>query len=216
MHVQALQAGSKLHYDFYEEQDGNEAAGGVRVIDLKQVDKYLESEHEILFQLVKQFNVPEKQRCAAQHITCLDHCYTSFREHSRYKNDQTYATRYISFSRCAFIHVTGNQHRQLELQVVCLSARNQEDRFLPASTWQCSVREQHIEGELAWCRFQLLTRISAARNFATLQGRRHTAAVRLLALFALFLCNPSTEALTEFYAAEPDFVQVSICMQVLT
>ena len=56
-------------------------------------------------------------------------------------------------------------------------------------------------------RFQLLTRISAARDFATLQGRRHTAAVRLLALHALFLCNPTPEALTEFYAAEPDFVQ---------
>ena len=87
MHVQALQAGSKLHYDFYEEQDGNKAAGGVRVIDLKQVDKYMESEHEILFQLVKQFNVPEKQRCAPQHTTCLHHCYTSFREPSRSKND---------------------------------------------------------------------------------------------------------------------------------
>ena len=58
-----------------------------------------------------------------------------------------------------------------------------------------------------WHRFQLLTRISAGRSFSTLQGRRHTAAVRLLALHALFLCNPSPEALTEFYAAEPDFVQ---------
>ena len=60
----------------------------------------------------------------------------------------------------------------------------------------------------AWHRFQLLTRISAARNFATLQGRRHTAAVRLLALHALFLANPSPEALGDFYTAEPDFVQV--------
>ena len=58
-----------------------------------------------------------------------------------------------------------------------------------------------------WHRFQLLTRISAARSFATLRGRQHTAAVRLLALHALFLCNPSPEALSEFYAAEPDFVQ---------
>ena len=64
--VQALQAGSRLHYEFYEEQDGNETAGGVRVIDLKGVDKYAESEHEILFQLVKQFNVPEKLRYAPQ------------------------------------------------------------------------------------------------------------------------------------------------------
>ena len=60
--MQALQAGSRLHYEFYEEQDGGETAGGVRVIDLKRVDKYAESEHEILFQLVKQFNVPEKLR----------------------------------------------------------------------------------------------------------------------------------------------------------
>ena len=30
--------------------------------------------------------------------------------------------------------------------------------------------------------------------------------MRLLALHALFLCNPTPEALTEFYAAEPDFV----------
>ena len=66
--VQALQAGSRLHYEFYEEQDGNETAGGVRVIDLKRVDKYAESEHEILFQLVKQFNVPEKLRYAPQRI----------------------------------------------------------------------------------------------------------------------------------------------------
>ena len=67
MAVQALQAGSRLHYEFYEEQDGSETAGGVRVIDLKGVDKYAESEHEILFQLVKQFNVPEKLRYAPQH-----------------------------------------------------------------------------------------------------------------------------------------------------
>ena len=46
-------------------------AGGVRVIDLKRVDKYKESEHEILFQLVKQFNVPEKLRCASQRISEL-------------------------------------------------------------------------------------------------------------------------------------------------
>ena len=39
--------------------------GGVRVIDLKRVDRYPEAEHEILFQLVKQFNVPEKLRCVS-------------------------------------------------------------------------------------------------------------------------------------------------------
>ena len=64
--AQALQAGSRLHYEFYEEHGGNETAGGVRVINLKRVDKYAESEHEILFQLVKQFNVPEKLRYASQ------------------------------------------------------------------------------------------------------------------------------------------------------
>ena len=61
--VQAISAGSRLHYEFYEEQEGSEMVGGVRVIDLKRVDRYSESEHEILFQLVKQFNVPEKLRC---------------------------------------------------------------------------------------------------------------------------------------------------------
>ena len=61
--MQAVPAGSRLHFEFYE-QEGGDTAGGVRVIDLKRVDKYTESEHEILFQLVKQFNVPENLRCA--------------------------------------------------------------------------------------------------------------------------------------------------------
>lgn len=68
--------------------------------------------------------------------------------------------------------------------------------------------ERGLTCRSAWRRFQLLTRISAARSFAGLQGRRHTAAVRLLALHALFLANPSPEALGDFYTAEPDFVQV--------
>ena len=59
--MQAVPAGSRLHFEFYK-QDGSETAGSVRVIDLKRVDKYAESEHEILFQLVEQFNVPEKLR----------------------------------------------------------------------------------------------------------------------------------------------------------
>ena len=63
--VQAIPAGSRLHYEFYEEQEGSEVVGGVRVIDLKRVDRYPEAEHEILFQLVKQFNVPEKLRCVS-------------------------------------------------------------------------------------------------------------------------------------------------------
>ena len=70
--MQAVPAGSRLHFEFYE-QDGGDTAGGVRVIDLKRVDKYAESEHEILFQLVKQFNVPENLRCAVRvpHRACL-------------------------------------------------------------------------------------------------------------------------------------------------
>ena len=63
--VQAISAGSRLHYEFYEEQEGSEMVGGVRVIDLKRVDRYPESEHDILFQLTKQFNVPEKLRCVS-------------------------------------------------------------------------------------------------------------------------------------------------------
>ena len=73
---------------------------------------------------------------------------------------------------------------------------------------KCRCSEGGLTCRFAWHRFQLLTRISAARNFATLQGRRHTAVVRLLALHALFLANPSPEALGDFYTAEPDFVQV--------
>ena len=63
--MQAISAGSRLHYEFYEEGEGSEMGGGVRVIDLKRVDRYPESEHEILFQLVKQFNVPKKLRCVS-------------------------------------------------------------------------------------------------------------------------------------------------------
>ena len=68
--LQAISAGSRLHYEFYEEQEGSEMVGGVRVIDLKRVDRYPESEHEILFQLVKQFNVPEELRCGSNITPC--------------------------------------------------------------------------------------------------------------------------------------------------
>jgi E3 ubiquitin-protein ligase HUWE1 len=56
-------------------------------------------------------------------------------------------------------------------------------------------------------RFQLLTRVRVARRFASLEGRRHLARVRLLAFYVLFQSNPAPEALAEYYGAEPEFVQ---------
>ncbi len=44
------------------------------------------------------------------------------------------------------------------------------------------------------CRFPLLTRITVARNFSLLEGRRNLARLRLLSLHILFQCNPSAEA----------------------
>ena len=56
------------------------------------------------------------------------------------------------------------------------------------------------------CRFPLLTRITVARNFSLLEGRRNLARLRLLSLHILFQCNPSAEAVAEFYSQEPEFV----------
>ena len=96
--------------------------------------------------------------------------------------------------------------RDAHLQPIGCYAKERRDHSSLASQ-KPAAAAVHPDMASAWRRFQLLTRISAARSFATLPGRRHTAAVRLLALHALFLCNPPPEALGEFYAAEPDFVQ---------
>lgn len=45
-----------------------------------------------------------------------------------------------------------------------------------------------------------------ARNFSSLEGRRHLARLRLLSLHILFQCNPSAEVVADFYSQEPEFV----------
>ncbi len=53
-----------------------------------------------------------------------------------------------------------------------------------------------------------------ARKFGTLEGRRHLARLRLLSLHILFQCNPSPEAVAEFYSQEPEFVSDLVCLLV--
>ena len=64
------------------------------------------------------------------------------------------------------------------------------------------------------CRFPLLARITVARKFGTLEGRRHLARLRLLSLHILFQCNPSPDAVAEFYSQEPEFVSDLVCLLV--
>ncbi|CAL8470977.1 g10519 [Coccomyxa elongata] len=115
-----LALGTTLNFPFYLDPSNTSQSepetSGARIINLQHVDKYVESEHDILRQLVERFAVPEKLR------------------------------------------------------------------------------------------FTLLTRITVARNFSSLEGRRHLARLRLLSLHILFQCNPSAEAVADFYSQEPEFV----------
>ncbi|KAK9830284.1 hypothetical protein WJX72_010812 [[Myrmecia] bisecta] len=66
---QGLPLATSLHFEFYEEGKDDAAAagsraGGQKVISLQGVDKYPESEQEILRQLVKRCNVPVRLRFA--------------------------------------------------------------------------------------------------------------------------------------------------------
>ena len=52
-------------------------------------------------------------------------------------------------------------------------------------------------------RFSLLSRIRAARSFASLEGRRTYMAIRLLAFTILVQSSPDYEELSTFFAIEP-------------
>ncbi len=64
--LQILALGTTLNFQFYTDPtnaDQSEAeTSGARVINLQHVDKYKESEHDILRQLVERFAVPQKLR----------------------------------------------------------------------------------------------------------------------------------------------------------
>lgn len=67
--LQCLSLGTTLNFQFYADAsdagkapaDGSEPSG-LRVINLQHLDRYQESEHDILRQLVQRFAVPEKLR----------------------------------------------------------------------------------------------------------------------------------------------------------
>jgi hypothetical protein len=84
--MQGHEKGSTLHFEFYIDSatDGSKPSdarpndGGSQVIHIPEVNKLMESEHEILRQLVERFNVPETLRClflnAATALLSLLYC----------------------------------------------------------------------------------------------------------------------------------------------
>jgi hypothetical protein len=73
IHSQALPKATTLSFEFYREEDGAGASSGGAAgagssgagkvtITVPHVDRLQESDHEILRELVKLFNVPEQHR----------------------------------------------------------------------------------------------------------------------------------------------------------
>ena len=72
--MQSVALGTSLHFEFYEElppadsSPGNAPVqGGLRAIDLPRLDRYPESELEILAQLCARFAVPQALRWGHMH-----------------------------------------------------------------------------------------------------------------------------------------------------
>ena len=69
-HLQGIQKATQLHFSFYmsstqaarEDQIGLDSAGQLVTIDLADVHRMQQSEHELLRQLVQQFHVPKYLR----------------------------------------------------------------------------------------------------------------------------------------------------------
>ncbi|KAK3268281.1 E3 ubiquitin-protein ligase upl1 [Cymbomonas tetramitiformis] len=61
-------------------------------------------------------------------------------------------------------------------------------------------------------RFSLLARIRTAHGFATLEGRRQSVRIRLLALVVLLQSNPDHDDMVAFFGNEPDFVNELVAL----
>lgn len=68
-HVQAMGKTTTLKFEFYRDDKAavsqHEGGAGHVIINIPHLDRFQESEHEILKQLVLRYQVPEKHRCAA-------------------------------------------------------------------------------------------------------------------------------------------------------